>query len=158
MARDTRHLAQFNIARLKHPLDDPRLADFVANLDRVNAVAERSQGFVWRLKDDSGNSTGIKAYKDPLVLINMSVWESAEALERYVWQTVHKRVYGRRQEWFEPMEGPHIAMWWIAVGEHPGAEEGRRRLEHLAAHGPSEHAFGWESVPSAQLWKAARCA
>jgi hypothetical protein len=153
-----RHLAQFNIARLKYPLDDPRLADFVANLDRVNALAERSQGFVWRLKDDSGNSTGIKVYDDPRVLINMSVWESIETLERYVWQTVHKRVYGRRQEWFEPTDQRHLVMWWIERGERPGAVEGKGRLEHLSAHGPSEHAFDWESVPSAQLWKTARCA
>src|SRR5262245_58760424 len=94
------HLAQFNIGRIRYPLDDPRMADFVNNLDRVNAIAEHTPGFVWRLQDDSGNATAIHAFDDPRMLLNMSVWESVEALERFVWQTVHKRVYGRRTDQF----------------------------------------------------------
>src|SRR5262245_43383250 len=85
------HPAQLNIGRIRHPLDDPRMADFVNNLDRVNAIAEHTPGFVWRLQDDSGNATAIHAFDDPRMLLNMSVWESVEALERFVWQTVHKR-------------------------------------------------------------------
>ncbi len=153
-----RHLAEVNIGRLRYPLDDPRMADFVDNLDLVNGIAERSEGFVWRLKDDSGNATSIQAFADPQIIVNLSVWENIEALERYVWQTVHKRFYGRRTEWFEHLAGPHLAMWWIGAGHRPTAAEARERLERLAADGPTEFAFGWESIPSAQLWKTARCA
>ena len=154
----TLHLAQLNIGRIRYPLDDPRMADFVNNLDRVNAIAEHTPGFVWRLQDDSGNATAIHAFDDPRMLLNMSVWESVEALERFVWQTVHKRIYGRRPEWFEPLDRPHFVMWWVPAGHLPDLAEAKRRLEHLWAHGPSDHAFGWESIPSAQLWKTARCA
>jgi Domain of unknown function (DUF3291) len=158
MATTMLHLAQLNIGRVRYPLDDPRMADFVNNLDRVNAIAEHTPGFVWRLQDDSGNATAIHAFDDPRMLLNMSVWESVEALERFVWQTVHKRIYGRRPEWFEPLDRPHFVVWRVSVGHRPDVAEAKGRLEHLWAHGPSDHAFGWESVPSAQLWKTARCA
>jgi hypothetical protein len=152
------HLAQLNIGRLRYPTDDPRVADFMTNLDRVNALAEHTKGFVWRLKDDSGNATNIRPYDDPLMIVNLSVWESVEALERFVWQTIHKHFYGRRPEWFDKMEKPHIVMWWVSAGQRPTVDEAKERLEYLTAHGPSDHAFGWESVPAAQLWKTARCA
>jgi hypothetical protein len=152
------HLAQLNIGRFRYPTGDPRMADFVNNLDLVNGLAERSAGFVWRLKDDSGNATNFRPFPDPQMAVNLSVWESVEALERYVYQTVHNRFYGRRQEWFDTLEGPHSVMWWIPAGHLPTLTEARERLEHLAARGPSDHAFGWVSVPSAQLWKTARCA
>jgi hypothetical protein len=154
----TRHLAQLNIGRFRYPTDDPRMADFMNNLDLVNALAERSQGFVWRLKDDSGNATNFRPFPDPQMAVNLSVWESTEALERFVYQTVHKRFYGRREEWFDKFEGPHAVMWWIAAGHLPTLDEAKERLEYLTANGPSERAFGWESVPAAQLWKTARCA
>jgi hypothetical protein len=154
---DIRHLAQLNIGRLRFPIDDPRMAEFMNNLDLVNGLAERSKGFVWRLKDDSGNATAIRPFPDPQMAVNLSVWESIEALERYVWLTVHKRFYGRRQEWFDKMDGPHLVMWWVPVGHRPTIFEAKERLEHLAAHGPSDRAFGWESVAAAQLWKTARC-
>ena len=155
----TQHLAELNIGRIRYPLDDPRMADFVDNLELVNGLAERSAGFVWRLKDEGGNdATAIRAFDDPQIIVNMSVWESVEALERYVWQTVHKRFYGRRQEWFDRLSGPHMVLWWVPAGHQPTVIEAKERLEHLAAHGPSERAFGWESIPSAQLWKTARCA
>jgi hypothetical protein len=152
-----RHLAQLNIGRFRYPTDDPRMADFMNNLDLVNALAERSQGFVWRLKDGSGNATNFRPFPDPQMAVNLSVWESVEALERYVYQTVHKRFYGRREEWFDKMETPHSVMWWVPAGHRPTVIEAKERIEYLAAHGPSDHAFGWESVPAAQLWKAARC-
>ena len=91
-----RHLAQLNIGRLRYPTDDPRVADFMNNLDLVNSLAERSNGFVWRLKDDNGNATNIRPFADPTMIVNMSVWENVETLERFVWQTIHKRFYGRR--------------------------------------------------------------
>jgi len=152
-----RHLAQLNVERLRFPTDDPRMADFMNNLDLVNALAERSKGFVWRLKDESNNATSIRPFDDPTMLVNMSVWKSIETLERFVWQTVHKRFYGRRPEWFEKLDQPHFVMWWVDAGHLPSVEEAKARLEYLAAHGPSGYAFGWESVPAAQLWKTARC-
>jgi hypothetical protein len=89
--------------------------------------------------------------------VNLSVWESVEALERYVYQTVHKRFYGRREEWFDKMETPHFVMWWIPAGHVPTLDEAKERLEYLAMHGPSDRAFGWDGAPAAQLWKTARC-
>jgi len=154
-----RHLAQLNIGRIRHEIGDPRMADFVDNLALVNGLAERTPGFVWRYQDASGNATDTRPYGgDPRMAINLSVWESVEALERFVWQTVHKRFYGRRAEWFEHLAESYFVMWWVPAGHRPGVQEAVDRLEHLKAHGPSEHAFGWESVPSAQLWKTARCA
>lgn len=153
-----KHLAQINIANWRFPATDPRAADFIANLDRVNAAAERMPGFVWRLKDESGNATAIDPYNDPNIIVNMSVWESVETLEKFVWQTVHANIYRRAGEWFEPMAKAHFAMWWIEPGHRPSAREGRERLDHLREHGPSAHAFGWESVPQAKLWREARCA
>jgi hypothetical protein len=152
------HLAQINIAKLLAPEGDPRVADFFANLDRVNAAAERMPGFVWRLKDDgSGNATSISTFDDPSVIVNMSVWETPESFEKFVWQTVHAKIYGRKGDWFAPMEKPHFAMWWVEPGTKPAAAEGRARLEHLWQHGPTDHAFGWESLASVKLWREARC-
>ncbi len=153
-----KHLAQLNIGRFRYPTDDPRMADFMNNLTLVNGLADRSPGFVWRLQDDSGNATAFRPFPDPQMAVNMSVWESVAALERYVYQTVHKRFYGRRGEWFDKMAGPHFVMWWVPAGHRPTLIEAKLRLEHLTAHGPSDHAFGWESIPAAQLWKTARCA
>ena len=98
---DKQHLAQLNIGRFRYPTDDPRMADFMNNLDLVNSLAERSDGFVWRLKDESGNAMGMTVYDDPNVLPNLTVWKDVEALERFVWKTVHSRFFGRREEWFE---------------------------------------------------------
>jgi hypothetical protein len=153
-----RHLAELNIGRLLHPLDDPRMADFADNLDRVNGIADRSEGFVWRLKSDNGNATSIQAFDDPRIIINISLWESVDALEKYVWQTVHKRFYGRRHEWFDRFEGPYFVMWWVPAGHRPTVEEALERLQSLKDNGPSDFAFGWESLPAAQMWKTARCA
>ena len=151
------HLAQLNIGRIRYEIDDPRMADFTSNLALVNGLAERTPGFVWRFIDQSGNSTSTRPYADTRIAINLSVWESVEALERFVWQTVHKRFYGRRPDWFDTTDTPHFVMWWVAAGHRPSLAEAKERLEYLTAHGPSEFAFGWESVSSAQLWKTARC-
>jgi hypothetical protein len=153
------HLAQINVARLRHPEGDPRMKDFFANLDRVNAAAERMPGFVWRLKDGSGNATLIQAYDDPRMLTNISVWETPDAFETFVWRTVHLQFYRRRGEWFDDsLAGPHFAMWWVPEGHRPSPQEGRQRLEHLAAQGPSDHAFGWERLNQDNLCMRARCA
>ena len=150
-----RHLAQFNIARIKYPLDDPRMREFVDNVARVNGLAEKIDGFIWRLQDASGNAMGMQVYGDPRILPNLTVWQDAEALERFVWKTVHNKFYGRREEWFEPIGTP-LVMWWVPEGHRPPLEEGVARLDHLKAHGPSDHAFGWDRLPAAQFWKTAR--
>lgn len=152
------HLAELNIARLKYPLDDPRVAEFADNLDRINAVADRSEGFVWRLQDDSGDATSIRAFDDPMVIVNMTVWQSAEHLERFVWNTVHKQFYAKRAEWFELMQAQHFVMWWVDEGHVPGLAEAKARLDHLAANGDSDFAFGWSHLPHVKLWQQARCA
>ena len=152
----TRHLAQFNIARIRYPLDDPRMAEFSGNVARINALAEQIKGFVWRLQDSSGNAMGMRVYDDPRILPNLTVWENVEALERFVFRTAHGRFYGRREEWFERIETP-LVLWWVAPGHRPLLAEGIERLDHLKANGPSDHAFGWERLPAALLWKTARC-
>ena len=153
---ETRHLAQFNIARVRYPLDDPRMAEFVENVDRVNKLAEKIDGFVWRLQDANGHAMNLTVYDDPHILPNLTVWENVKALERFVWQTLHRRFYGRRREWFEPIVTP-LVLWWIAAGDRPDLAEGVARRDHLKAHGPSEYAFGWDSIPAARHWKTARC-
>ena len=156
MTQSTRHLAQFNIARTRYPLDDPRMTEFVDNVARINKLAEQIEGFVWRLQDASGNAMGMTIYDDPRILPNLTVWENAEALERFVFRTLHSRFYGRREQWFERIETP-LVMWFVPQGHRPELAEGVARLDHLKAHGPSDFAFGWESLPAAQLWKMARC-
>ena len=150
-----RHLAEFNVARIRYPLDDPRMAEFVGNVDRVNKLAEKIEGFVWRLQDDSGSAMNMTVYDDPTILPNLTLWENEQALERFVWQTVHGRFYRRRETWFPPMETP-LVMWWVPAGERPDMAEGVRRRDHLIAHGPSDYAFGWESLAGATLWKTQR--
>jgi hypothetical protein len=153
------HLAQLNVGHIRYATDDPRMSEFMGALDAVNALAERSPGFVWRLKDDaSNNATNILVSADPHFLINMSVWETPEQLEHFVWNTVHKRIYQKKGNWFAPMATPHFVMWWISAGHTPTPAEALERLGHLTQHGPSDHAFGWESLPNIKLWMNQRCA
>ena len=153
------HLAQLNVGHIRYATDDPRMAEFMGALDAVNALAERSPGFVWRLKDDaSNNATNILVSPDPYFLINMSVWETPEQLEHFVWNTVHKRIYQKKGNWFAPMATPHFVMWWVERAHRPSPEEAMARLAHLTANGPTAHAFGWESLPNIKLWMSQRCA
>jgi hypothetical protein len=154
----TRHLAQLNIGKLKGGKTDPAMAGFFDNLDRINAAAERMPGFVWRLKDGSGNATDIPWIGDPTMAVNLSVWESIEALEKFVWQTAHTKIYNRKTEFFEKPAASHFVMWWIDAGHIPTLAEAMERLDHLTAHGASEQAFGWEAAPAARLWLDKRCA
>ena len=135
------HLAQANIARAVAPMDDPAMADFMAQLDTINALAERSPGFVWRLKSDSGNATDIPVTDDPLEILNMSVWESADALFDYVYRTAHTSVMARRREWFEKPVKPHLVLWWVEAGHRPDVAEALEKLDLLAKQGPSPEAF-----------------
>ncbi|MDP9187867.1 MAG: DUF3291 domain-containing protein [Actinomycetota bacterium] len=133
-------IAQVNIARAKQPLDSPLLAEFVAALEPVNALADAAPGFVWRLQDETGDATSIRAYADELMIVNMSVWESIEALWEFVYDGGHLEVMRRRREWFSRIEG-HTVLWWIPAGHIPTVEEAKQRLELLAEHGPAPDAF-----------------
>jgi hypothetical protein len=152
------HLAELNIARLKYPADDPRVAPFMNALDLVNGIAERSEGFVWRLKDESGNATDMKAFDDERIIVNMSVWRDVASFENFVWKTVHKQFYARRDEWFSIMDKQHFAMWWVEDGHSPTIAEAKERLDYLNEHGNSDHAFSWSHLPEVKLWQSARCA
>ena len=142
----TYHLAQINIGRLVAPLDDPRIAEFVAQLEPINALAEKSPGFVWRLQSDSGNATDIAYNDDPFVIVNMSVWESVEALRDYVYRSRHTHVLKDRANWFEKMEKPHYCLWWIPAGHIPSVAEGRERLEHYQMYGPTQDSFWFSKL------------
>jgi hypothetical protein len=156
MTSSARHLAQFNIARIRYPLDDPRMTEFVDNVARVNGLADKIPGFVWRLQDETGNAMNMRVCGDPTILPNLTVWKNIEALERFVWQTLHQRFYTRRQEWFAPMKTT-LVLWWIPAGHRPDMAEGVARRDYLVAHGPSKHAFGWREIAGARLWKTAYC-
>jgi hypothetical protein len=138
------HLAELNIAQMKgENIDAPIMASFAAQLDEINALAEASAGFVWRLKDDSGDATSIKAFDDPRVIVNMSVWESMENLEAYVFSGRHMEVMKNRREWFNRMATMHMVLWWVPVGHTPTTEEAKERLEFLQKNGASKYAFSF---------------
>jgi hypothetical protein len=135
------HIAQVNIAPMLAPLDDPIMADFVANLDPINALADAAPGFVWRLKSDEGNATAIRVFENDMIIINMSVWESIDALYQYTYFTDHAGIFRRRAEWFTRLGKPSFALWHIPAGSEPTAQDARARLEFLQAHGPTPYAF-----------------
>lgn len=135
------HLAQLNVGRSVAPMDDPRMADFVAWLDEINRLAERSPGFVWRLQGDSGNATDLNVSDDPMFIVNLTVWSSPDALHDYTYRSDHKAVFARRYEWFERASGPNVVLWWQPSGTLPTVEDALRRLRLLADHGPTPEAF-----------------
>lgn len=134
------HLAQLNLAKMKYPIDSNKMADFVARLEDVNALADHSPGFVWRLQTEDGDATSLD-YFGPDMLINMSVWEDVDSLHHYVYRTAHTEVMARRHEWFERMEQAYLVLWWVPAGTTPSLEEADERLEDLRANGPSQRAF-----------------
>ena len=140
------HLAQLNIGRLRAPLDSPQLGGFVAGLDPINALADRSPGFVWRLQTDEGNATGIHAFQDELLLLNMSVWESPETLRAFVYQSEHRGFLAQRREWFERLAEAIQVLWWVPAGHLPTVEEAVDRLETLRRDGPSPQAFTFRAL------------
>ena len=136
------HLAQVNIGRLRAPVDHPMIAEFVAGLDRINALADGSPGFVWRLQTEDGNATAIRPdAQDELLAINLSVWESVEALAEYAYRSEHVTFMRRRREWFERFATAYVALWWLPAGTLPTVPEAMERLAHLDAHGPTPTAF-----------------
>jgi len=140
------HLAQVNIGRFRAPIDDPIMEGFRIQLDPINALADSTPGFVWRLQTEDGNATAVRPdAADPLMAINLSVWESIDALQQYVYRSAHVGPLRDRKQWFEPMEGPILALWWIPAGHIPTVAEAMDRLQHLKEHGPTVHAFTFRS-------------
>jgi hypothetical protein len=146
MLKGNYHLAQINIGRMLAPIDDPLMAEFVAQLPAINVLADASPGFVWRLQSESGDATSIKAYDDELIIVNMSVWESVESLREYAYRSTHTGVLKYRAKWFENIKGPYMALWWVPAGHIPTPQEGKERLEYLRTHGETEYAFSFKNV------------
>jgi hypothetical protein len=134
-------LAQLNTGFIRGPMDSPIMAEFVANLARINALADASPGFVWRLKTEAGDATELRPFDDPNQLLNMSVWTDADSLRRFVYRSAHAEILGRRREWFERVSEPIMVLWWVPRGHRPSIEEAVARLELLRAQGPTPQAF-----------------
>ncbi|HEY7370915.1 MAG TPA: DUF3291 domain-containing protein [Polyangia bacterium] len=152
-------LAQVNIMRLRAALDSPELAPFVAALDPVNALAEQAPGFVWRLEAADGNSTSLRIFDDPTLIVNMSTWRSLEALTDYAYRSAHSGIMRRRREFAIPIVEAYLALWWVPRGHAPTIAEAEERLRHLRAHGPTPFAFGVRTPfppPGATIAPAAR--
>ncbi|MEM9705686.1 MAG: DUF3291 domain-containing protein [Pseudomonadota bacterium] len=155
------HLAELNIGRLLAPTDDPRVKDFMDNIDRINNLGKRMPGFVWMMEGSGAPGTGNTEHKldgDEQFVSNLTVWENVESLERFVWGTVHKQFYARRREWFEVLGNMHFVMWWVEPGHQPSIEEALERLKLRQTDGDTEDAFGWDYLKEAQMHKTHACA
>jgi hypothetical protein len=141
-------LAQLNIAALKAPLDSPELKDFVDNLDRINALAEASNGFVWRLKDDGNDATSLRPFGDNLI-VNMSVWRDVATLKDFAYNSAHVEIMKRKREWFTRMGKAYLALWWVPTGHEPSVDEAVAKLTQLREHGPSTEVFTFGEAFSA---------
>lgn len=139
------HLAQFNVARLGAPIDAPQSSEFREALDRINALAEASPGFIWRARGAGFDSEDPATDIDPMILANLSVWESAEALAAFAYRSAHGHFVRNRLDWFEPNAQPYQVMWWIPAGALPTRESAFERLDHLRAHGPSAQGFDFKT-------------
>ena len=133
-------LAQLNVARMKEPLESPTMVDFVANLDRINALAEGSPGFVWRLQTEDGNATALRPLGADM-LVNVSLWRDVESLNTYVYQSAHVEIMRRRKEWFERTREAYVVLWWVPRGHRPTVSEAISKLDLLRAQGPTREAF-----------------
>ena len=140
------HLAQINIARMLAPIDDPIMAEFVAQLPPINALADGNPGFVWRLQSESGDATSIKVYDDDMIIVNLTVWENLDALREFVYRSSHSGALRDRKRWFEKFDGPYYALWWVPAGHLPSTEDGKERLEYLREHGESRFAFSFKNI------------
>lgn len=135
------HIAQINIGRAVGPVDGPQLAGFMALLDPINALADNSPGFVWRMQDEAGNNTSLRPYDDERIIVNMSTWESVDALWDFVYNSAHVEIFRRRREWFERFESTYLGLWWVPAGTIPTVEDAKLRLASLDEHGPTPYAF-----------------
>ena len=138
------HLAQVNIARMQAPLSDPLMAGFVEQLEAINALADNSPGFLWRLQTPEGNATALRPYEDELILVNLSLWASLSDLLDFVYKSRHRQALQQRRQWFQRFEGPYVALWWVPSGHIPSVEEAKERLAYLRAHGESPYAFSFK--------------
>jgi hypothetical protein len=159
--KSSAHLAQVNIARMKAPLESPIMAGFVDRLDEINALADRSPGFVWRLRTAEGNATYLRPYDDDRILFNLSLWKSLEHLRQYVYQSAHAEVLRARHEWFTKFDGAYLALWWVPAGHVPSVDEAKKRLAYLRENGPTPFVFTFrvtfppdEAVLQATDWSA----
>ena len=154
------HLAQLNVGRLVADTDDPRVAEFMANLDRINGLGTRMAGFVWMMSGSGEPGTGnteIKLDGDPRYVSNLTVWEDGASLDRFVFGTLHRSFYERRADWFELMADQHFVMWWVPAGHRPSLDEALDRLNLLRERGPGPDAFGWAELRGATLWRDKGC-
>lgn len=135
------NLAQVNITKMLAPINDPIMADFVNNLDRINAIADQTEGFVWRLQDIENNATAIKAFEDDTLIINMSVWENMESLFQFTYKSDHVEIFSRRKEWFSRIKDMHMVFWFVPVSHIPTPKEARERLEYANKHGTTPYSF-----------------
>ena len=141
------HLAQLNIARMTGKnINDPVMKEFVDQLDSINALAEQSKGFIWRLKSDNGNATSFNPFQDDRIIVNFSVWENATDLREYVYKSAHTAVMKDRKKWFENFGQPYYVLWNIPAGYIPSIEEAVERLSHLQQHGPTAFAFDFKNI------------
>ena len=141
------HLAQINIGRMKAALDDPSMHGFMSRLAELNALADRSDGFVWRLQDGAGDgNTYLRPFDDDRIIVNMSVWQSVEQLRSYTYNTVHAEVLRQRREWFEKFDGVFLALWWVPIGHIPTIDEAKERLTSLETAGPTPFAFNFKKI------------
>ena len=154
----TFQLAQINVARMKGTsINDPVMQEFVDNLDTMNTLAEQSEGFIWRLKDESDHATYFNPYNDEQIIVNISVWTSTEALAHFVYKTSHTDFLKRRKEWFHKFGKAYVAMWWIPAGQYPTIEDAVRKLDHLQKYGPSPEVFDFRNkYPHPELVKLRR--
>lgn len=156
----TMHLAELNIGRLLAPTDDPRVKDFMDNLDFINGLGKSMPGFVWMMEGSGEPGTGntdAKIDGDPQFVSNLTVWKDVQSLEKFVWGTVHRRFYERREEWFEILGSMHFVMWWVPEGHAPTLDEALERLAARERDGDSDAAFGWDWLRAAQMHKTHGC-
>ena len=152
---DGHHLAQLNLARAVADLDDPVMAGFMDGLAGVNAIAEKSDGFIWRLTDPAADAAAKALLADPRETYTLSLWRDAAALEFFVWNTVHRRFMKNRHSWFRPATAPFLVMWWLPAGTVPDFADALARLERLRDDGPSQAGFGWANLAGTRAWQTA---
>ena len=151
------HLAQLNIAKAKYSLDAPEIKEFVDNLEPVNNLAESSEGFVWRLKDEQGDATNIQAFSDPDIIVNMSVWDSTDALKNFMFRTHHRNFLRRKKEWFHNIAEDSYVLWWVPKGHVPTIEEAVEKLDFLRRNGDTPYAFTFKSNFTASEYIEIQC-
>ena len=140
------HLAQINIAQSRGTRDSEIMKGFMDRLDEINHIADNSPGFIWRLQTEEGDATAIQAFDDPLLLVNVSVWEDVDSLKSFVYKSLHVDLIQDRDAWFEKMRESHQALWWVPEGHLPSIEKAKEKLAYLQAHGPSEVAFSFSKA------------